>query len=92
MRFNIQTPEACDAMNRDKPRIGDVYFAKGGRGPRIHIIIGQSDLSSYFVGLGSDGSVQSAGSYYTSVFEARQRVGHVEGLEELEFNITWELP
>jgi len=88
VKFNLNIQEKGNLLRG--PEVGDVFQAKGGKTPRVYVIIGQRELSSYYVSLDSKGEICGVGNYYTSVFEERQRIGRVEGLEDLQFDINWD--
>ena len=91
MKFNLSGPRANDLM-RDV-QVGDVYVTKSGRGtgdPRFQIIVGQRDNVSIYVGIDQHGNVTTAGVYYNSCYERRQRVGRVVNADEMNFDIEWE--
>jgi hypothetical protein len=90
VRFNLNTPKAKDLM--EPVAVGDVYITKSGRGncdPRFQVIVGQRENCTVYVGIDKEGNVTTAGVYYTSCYDRRQRVGRVENIDDLCFNIEW---
>lgn len=78
-------------ISMDSPAVGDVYRAKGGRGPtKFFVIVSMVGNMAHALGLDSNGDIVSTTSYGISVFAERNLVGRVRGLEELSLDIEWE--
>lgn len=95
MKFNLPTPIPPKA-SLSEVRIGDVFNVKG-RGPaRYWMIIALRDRMCVALGLDAEGTIVSGTTYGVHVFEGdrlgsrRIKLGHVEGLEELSFDVQWE--
>jgi len=94
MKFILPEPQApmddCDEL-----RVGNVYACKGGNKTRYWIVVGIAGASVALIGINTEGIVTSATSYGahvfngTSSFVPRKVLGRVEGLDELNFDITW---
>lgn len=95
MKFHLPTttppedpaPEVC---------VGDVFNVKG-RGPaKYWVIIAIRGRMAMCVGIDGEGQIVSASNYGVHVFEGqglgakRTKLGRVEGLEELGFDVNWE--
>lgn len=96
MKFNLPT-ETPPEPERTEVRIGDVFNVKG-RGPaRFWLIVAIRDRMCVALGLDAEGVIVSGTTYGTHVFENDQRLGirriklgRVEGLDELSFDVRWE--
>lgn len=95
MKFNLPTPTPPDAVSTEV-RIGDVYNVKG-RGPaRCWLIVALRDRMAICLGLDAEGCIVSGTTYGVHVFEGdrlgsrRIKLGRVEGLDELSFDVQWE--
>lgn len=95
MKFNLPT-ETPPEPERTEVRIGDVFNVKG-RGPaRYWLIVALRDRMCVAMGLDAEGTIVSGTTYGVHVFEGdrpgskRIKLGRVEGLEELAFDVLWE--
>lgn len=63
------------------PQVGDVFRAKGGRGPTrfwVIVALSASGDTSHVFGFDEDGNICSAQSYRTGYWEERDCIGRAE--------------
>ena len=89
MKFN--TPGKLDEYPQDEILVGDVYPVKGGGKAKtrywVVVAIAGDWKSVQVLGIDDSGEVVQATSYNTYTLLERQRIGRVEGLEDVCFDI-----
>jgi hypothetical protein len=94
MKFNLPTP--CPTPDLDATlRIGNIYACKGGGKTSFWIVIGLTERTVNLIGINRDGVITSTANYGAHVFDfkytgfGRELLGHCDGLDALDFDITW---
>jgi hypothetical protein len=92
MKFNLPEKDA-PLLEDQKLRLGNVYSCKGGGKTAYWIVVGIGDRSVNLLGINLKGQVSSTANYGQHVFESarfnREVIGRCEGIDDLEFDITW---
>lgn len=94
MKFTVPTPAPRPPIDTTL-RIGNVYPCKGGGKTHYWIVVGISDRTVNLLGINCDGVVTSTANYGVHVFDGssfypgRELLGHCDGLDAMEFDITW---
>lgn len=74
-------------IQRGEIAIGNVYLAKGGKGPTKYWMVVQiADHRISVLGIDADGNITTAQNYLRHAIEGRQYVGHVQ-LNQLTLDI-----
>lgn len=96
MRFNL--PEQAVSMEfTSTVQIGNIYACKGGNKTKFWIVIGISERTVNLLGVNAAGEITSTANYGVHVFESglfpeRRVLGFCAGLDQLEFDVTWNQP
>ena len=94
MKFNLPTPQPSPEVDTTL-RLGNVYACKGGGKTNYWIVVGMNDRTVNLLGINRDGAVTSTANYGAHVFDGtsaafgRELLGRCDGLESLDFDITW---
>lgn len=97
MQFNLPEP-AAEANDSNELQIGNVYKAQGQK-TAYWVVLGLDAKMVTLIGINKEGIITSGTNYGRHVFEnnspifrVRQRIGFCSGLEDLAFNIEWDMP
>jgi hypothetical protein len=89
MKFNLPSQDA-PLLEDQKLKLGNVYSCKGGGKTAYWIVVGIGGGAVNLLGVDMQGQVSSTANYGQHVFESnREVIGRCEGIEDLEFDITW---
>jgi hypothetical protein len=94
MKFNLPQPAPKQHIDTTL-RLGNVYSCKGGNKTHYWIVVGFDERVVNLLGVNSDGVVTSTANYGTHVFDARntgygrELLGRCDGIETMEFDVTW---
>jgi hypothetical protein len=94
MKFNLPTPQHSPEFDTTL-RLGNVYACKGGGKTNYWIVVGMNERTVNLLGINRDGVVTSTASSDAHELAEGQRLygrellGRCDGLESLDFDITW---
>jgi len=97
MQFVIPDAVASSVAENDL-LVGNVYAARGGNKTSFWVVVGVTDKGVALLGIDRSGNIVSATTYGRHVFEGgnyrdgRPILGRVEGIQDLQFEITWGRP
>lgn len=95
MKFNV--PKQLEAFTQtEQLAVGNVYKCSGGGKTKYWIVVGLSECGVHMLGINGAGEVTSTANYGRHVFEldgfnfkGRKLLGRCDGIDALEFDITW---
>lgn len=102
MKFNLPLEDASESLEFREAQVGDVYPAKGGYKTKYWVVlaVGKSGKvegrgAIHLIGLNDDGEITAMQTYgrhaiegtKDGLFKPRKLLGHVKGLDDLQFDV-----